>query len=98
MNKANFSAFSSTCIFNLNSGKFPYLHENGTINVKQDSTITYINPQQSTEQTHTENTSINEKEKLNLVAISLGIIIPFCVLLVVYGFYAFYRRSKPSLS
>uniref|UniRef100_A0A8W8IJN1 Uncharacterized protein n=1 Tax=Magallana gigas TaxID=29159 RepID=A0A8W8IJN1_MAGGI len=74
--------------------KFPYLHENESINVKEDSTITYIYPQQSTEQIHTENTSTNDKEKRTLVAILLGTIIPICVLFVLCGYYVFHKRSK----
>lgn len=79
--------------FNLNSGKFPYLHENGSTNVKEDSTTTYIYPQQSTEQTRTENTSTNDKEKLTLIAILLGTIITI-LSIVLCGYFVFHKRSK----
>lgn len=80
--------------FNLYSDKFPYLHENGSINITEDSTIMHIYPQQSTEQIHTENSFMNNKENHALTAILLGAIISICVLFVLGGCYVFHKRSK----
>lgn len=88
----SFNAYS----FNLYSDKFPYLHENGSININEDTTVTHIYPQQSTEQIHTENPSTNDKDKHGLTAILLGTIIPLCALSVLYSCYAFHKRSKTS--
>lgn len=85
-----FNAYS----FHLYSDKFSYLHENGSINIKEDSTITHIYPQQSTEQTHAENPSTNDKKIDILTVILLGTIIPICVLSVVCSCYVFHKRSK----
>lgn len=82
--------------FYLNSGRFPYLPEDGFINIKEDVTITNIYPQQSTEETRKENTSTDDKEKLTLIliAILLGAIIPICVLFVLCGYFVFHKRRK----
>lgn len=87
---------SSTCIFYLNSGRFPYLTEDGSINIKGDVTITNIYPQQSTEETRKENASTDDKEKLTLIliAILLGTFIPICVLFVLCGYFVFHKRRK----
>lgn len=76
------------------SDNFSNLHENGSINIKEDSTITHIHPQQSTEPTHAENSSTNDKEKAILTAILIGTIIPICVLCVLCSCYVFHKRSK----
>lgn len=85
-----------SCIFNRSSGRFPYLPENGSININEDVTITNIYPQQSTEETRKENTSTDDKEKLTLIliAIFLGAIIPICVLFVLCGYFVFHKRRK----
>lgn len=87
---------SSTCIFYLNSGRFPYLTEDGSINIKGDVTITNTYPQQSTEETRKENASTDDKEKLTLIliAILLGTFIPICVLFVLCGYFVFHKRRK----
>lgn len=77
--------------FYLNSGRFPYLPEDGSINIKEDVTITNIYPQQSTEET---STSTNDREKLKLIAILLGTIISICVLFVLCGYFVFHKRRK----
>lgn len=79
------------CIFNLNSGKYP---KNGSINIKADVTITKIYAHQSTEETQTENTPTNDREKRTLMAILLGTFIPICVLFVLYGYFSFHKRRK----
>lgn len=94
MGQSHLHFFYNEYIFNMYSDNFSNLHENGSINIKEDSTITHIYPQQSTEQIHTENASTNDKEKDTLTAILLGTIIPICVLLVVCSCYVFHRRSK----
>lgn len=76
------------------SDNFSNLYENGSVNIKDDSTITHIYPQQSTEQTQAENPSTNNKEKDTLTAILLGTIIPICVLSVLCSCYVFHKRSK----
>lgn len=86
--------FYNAYSFHLYSDNFSYLHENGSINIKEDSTITHIYPQQSTEQAHAENPSTNDKEKDAFPAILLGTIIPICVLSVMCSCYVFHKRSK----
>lgn len=81
---------SSTCIFYLNSGRFPYLPEDGSINIKEDVTITNIYPQKSTE----EIPSTNDRDKNVLIAILLGTFIPICVLFVLFGYFVFQKRRK----
>lgn len=80
--------------FNMYSDNFSSLHENGSINIKEDGTITHTYPQQSTEQTHAENPSTNDKEKDTLTTILLGTIISICVLFVLCSCYVFHKRSK----
>ncbi|XP_052706711.1 uncharacterized protein LOC128182140 [Crassostrea angulata] len=76
------------------SDNFSNFHENGSINIKEDSTITHIYPQQSTEQTHAGNPSTNDKEKAVLTGILLGIIpISICVLFVLCSYYVFHKRK-----
>lgn len=74
--------------------KCPYIHENGTISIKEDSTLTYTYPHQSTEETRTENTSTNDEEKLTLIAIVLGTFIPICLFSVLCGYFVFHKKSK----
>lgn len=85
---------SSTWIFYLNSGRFPYLPEDGSVNIKEDVTITNIYPQQSTEEIRTENPSTNDRDKLALIAILLGTFIPICVLFVLFDYFVFHKRRK----
>lgn len=94
MGQSHLHLFYNEYSFNLYSDNFSNLHENGSINIKEDSTITHIYPQQSTEQTHAENSSTNDKEKDTLTTILLAAIISICVLSVLFSYYAFRRRSK----
>lgn len=91
-NERHLHFFYNAYSFHLYSDKFSYLHENESINIKEDSTITH--PQQSTEQTHAENPSMNGKKIDILTVILLGTIIPICVLSVVCSCYVFHKRSK----
>lgn len=94
MGQSHLHFFYNEYSFNMYSDNFSNLHENGSVNIKEDSTITLIYPQQSTEQTHAENPSTNDKEKDTLTAILLGTIIPICVLSVLCSCYVFHKRSK----
>lgn len=94
MGQRHLQLFYNAYSFNLYRDKFSYLHENGSINIKKDSTITHIYPQQSTEQTQAENPSTNAKEKDAMTTILLGTIIPICVLSVLCSCYVFNKRSK----
>lgn len=95
MGQSHLHLFYNEYSFNLYSDNFSNLHENGSINIKEDSTITHIYPQQSTEQTHAENPSTNDKEKDTLTTILLGIIpTSICVLFVLCSCYVFHKRSK----
>lgn len=94
MGQRHLHFFYNAYSFHLYSDKFSYLHENGSINIKEDSAITHIYPQQSTEPTHAENPSTNDKKKDTLTVILLGIIIPICVLSVMCICYVFHKRSK----
>lgn len=94
MGQCHLHFFYNAYSINLYSDKFYYLHENRSINIREDSTITYVYPQQSTDQTHAENPSTNDKEKDALPAILLGTIIPICVLSVMCSCYVFHKRSK----
>lgn len=88
---ANLFVFNSSRIFNLYSGKFPYLQENGSIKVKQDSTIPYKTPQQLTEQIHT---VTNFKEAVEIIAFVLTVFTLLCVIFMLCDFYVFDRISK----
>lgn len=93
MGQSHRQLFYNEYSFNLYSDNFSNLHENGSVNIKEDSTITHIYPQQSTEQTHAGNSSTNDKEEIILTAILPGTIIP-CVLFVLCSCYVFHKRSK----
>lgn len=94
MGQSHLHLFYNEYSFNMYSDNFSNLHENGSINHKEDSTITHIYPQQSTEQTHAENPSTNDKKIDILTVILLGTIIPICVLSVMCSCYVFHKRSK----
>lgn len=94
MGQSHLHFFYNEYTFNMYSDNFSNLHENGSINIKENSTITYIYPQQSTEQTHAENPSTNDKEKDALPAIFLGTIIPICVLSVLCSCHVLHKKGK----